>query len=242
MAHLRCGRILFVHRWLAVFRLDKQVFESEMNTRKLKDKLWRKIFNVPYSYVDKLLDRSGGWAIRDDYATFMIDYDEPEVEEALFRVASDPTEEDDMAESCGEAVAEIWCRKGTLKIDALRKLNPAALEEALGIIKVRQPEWVSALQKEGLMNYEEESLVWLIVHVRLHSQYELTNGAQVIRGVGKDCQCHTGFIFSPFIKRFQMLYNRPVHSTQILPEVTPNRGIDTLNAPTLFPIDRIPFT
>ena len=140
------------------FRLDKPVFEGEMNTGKLKDKLWRKIFNVPYSYIDMLLDRSRGWAMRDDYATFMIDYDEPEVEEALFRVASDPTEDDDMAESCGEAVAEIWCRKGTLKIDALRKLNAAALEEALGIIKVRQPEWVSVLQREGLMNYEEEFL------------------------------------------------------------------------------------
>lgn len=137
-------------------RPAKQVFESEMNTRKLKDKLWRKIFNVPYCYIDKLLDRSHGWAIRDDYATFMIDYDEPEVEEALFRVASDPTEEDDMAERCGEAVAEIWCRKDTLKIDALRKLKPAALKEALGIINVRKPEWVSVLQKEGLMNYEEE--------------------------------------------------------------------------------------
>jgi hypothetical protein len=126
-----------------------------MNTRGLRDKLLQKFFNVPYSYVDKLLDRSLGWAIRDDYAVFMIDYDEPEVD-ALFRVASDPTEDDDMAESCGESVAEIWCRKGTLKIDCIRQLKPAALNEALGIISVRKPEWIPVIQNEGLMPYEEE--------------------------------------------------------------------------------------
>jgi hypothetical protein len=127
-----------------------------MKTRRLKDKLLPKFFNVPYSYIDKLLDRSRSWSIRDDYAVFMTDYDEPEVEVALFRVASDPTEEDDMAESCGESVAEIWCRKGTLKIDAIRQLKLAALNEALGIIAVRKPEWIPVLQNEGLMPYEEE--------------------------------------------------------------------------------------
>lgn len=121
-----------------------------MNIGRLKDKLLRKFFNVPHSYIDQLLDRSLGWAIRDDYATYMIDYDEPEVEDALFRVASDPTEDDDVAESCGESVAEIWCRKGTLKIDAIRQLTPAALSEALGIIAVRKPEWMPVIQNEGL--------------------------------------------------------------------------------------------
>ena len=122
-----------------------------MSIRKLKDKLKRKLFGLPYSYIEGLLDTSLNWDVRDDYAVYLIEYDDPEVEEALFQVASNPTEEDDIAESCGEVLAEIWCRKGTLKIDALRKLKPAALIEAMAIIQARKSEWLPVLEKEVLL-------------------------------------------------------------------------------------------
>lgn len=120
----------------------------------LKDKLKRKIFGAPQSYIEGLLDQRLGWDVRDDYAIYLIEFDEPEVEEALFRVASNPDESDDLAESCGEAVAEIWCRKGALKVDALRKLKRAALVEAVGIIGARKPEWLPVLREEGLAGDE----------------------------------------------------------------------------------------
>ncbi|HYG82412.1 MAG TPA: hypothetical protein VD861_18590 [Pyrinomonadaceae bacterium] len=121
----------------------------------LRDKLLRKIFGAPQSYIAALLDPRLGWDVRDDYATYLSEYDEPEAEEALFRVASNPDESEDMAESCGEAVAEIWCRKGTLKIDALRKLRRAALVEAVGLIGARRPEWLPLLRGEGLAGDEK---------------------------------------------------------------------------------------
>ena len=119
-----------------------------------KDKLKRRIFGAPQSYIEGVLDHRLGWGVRDDYAAYLIEYDEPEAEEALYLVASNPDESDDIAESCGEAVAEIWCRKGTLKVDALRKLRRAALVEAVGIISARRPEWLPLLREEGLAGDE----------------------------------------------------------------------------------------
>ena len=129
---------------------------TKMSIPKLKDKLRRKLFGLPHSYIEGLLDTSLNWDLRDDYAVYLVEFDEPEVEEALFQVASNSLEKDDIAESCGEALAEIWCRKGTLKIDALRKLKPAALIEALAILQVRKSEWLPALQQAGLVKNGQE--------------------------------------------------------------------------------------
>ena len=109
-----------------------------------------KVYDQPASLIAVLLDRNVDWAERDDAATYLISYDESEAEEALFSVASDHTEKDDIAESCAECVSEIWCRKDTLDIDKLRQLKTAALKEAVGIISVRKPEWMPILQKEKL--------------------------------------------------------------------------------------------
>ena len=105
---------------------------------------------MPQTLIDILLDKNVDWAERDDAATYLIDYDEPEVEEALFSVASDINEDDDIAESCGECIAEIWCRNDLLSIDKIKKLKPAALQEAVGIIDARKPEWMQTLKREGL--------------------------------------------------------------------------------------------
>lgn len=125
-----------------------------MSLRNLKDKFLRKVYDQPQSLIAVLLDRSVDWAERDDAAAYLIPYDEPEVEEALLSVASSFSEDDDIAESCGECVAEIWCRKGRLSLDKLRKLKPPALKEAVGIIGVRRPEWMPMLQKEKLASFE----------------------------------------------------------------------------------------
>jgi len=125
-----------------------------MSLRYIKDKFLRKACDQPQGFISVLLDRNVDWAERDDAATYLIPYDEQEVEEVLFSVASNLTVDDDIAESCGECVAEIWCRKNMLSIDKLRKLKPAALKEAVGIIGVRRPEWMPTLQKEKLVSFK----------------------------------------------------------------------------------------
>ncbi len=125
-----------------------------MSLRNLKDKFLRKVSEQPQSLIAVLLDRNVDYAERDDAATYLVPFDEPEAEQALFGVASDFSEDDDIAESCGECVAEIWCRNNILSLDKLRKLKPAALELAIGIIVVRRPEWMPILQKEKLISFE----------------------------------------------------------------------------------------
>ena len=83
-----------------------------MSISKLKDKLQRKVFGAPHSYIEALLNPSLGWDVRDDYAAYLIEYDEPEVEDALLRVAANPDEKDDIAESCGEG----WPRFGVATV------------------------------------------------------------------------------------------------------------------------------
>ncbi len=125
-----------------------------MSLRNLKDKFLRKVYEQPQSLIAVLLDRNVEYAERDDAATYLVPFDEPEAEQALFSVASDLSEDDDIAESCGECVAEIWCRNNILSLDKLRNLKPAALELAIGIIGVRRPEWMPVLQEEKLVSSE----------------------------------------------------------------------------------------
>ena len=125
-----------------------------MDLKKLRDKLWRKMTDDPKSLIQVLLDTQISWAERDDAATYLYSYDEPEVEEALFKVASNPDENGDIAESCGECVAEIWCRKDELNLDKLQKLKPAALKEAIGIISVRKPQWMTIIAKVELTRFQ----------------------------------------------------------------------------------------
>ena len=124
----------------------------DVSLRNLKDKLLQRIYEQPQSLIAVLLDRSVDYAERDDAATYLIPYDEPEAEKALLSIASDLTEDDDIAESCGECVAEIWCRNNILSLDKLRNLKPAAFEQAIGIIGVQRPEWMPRLQKEKLIS------------------------------------------------------------------------------------------
>jgi len=51
-----------------------------------------------------------------------------------------------VAASCGESLAEIWIRKKQLNLDALKRLQGEACHEALGLIRVREPSWVSKIE------------------------------------------------------------------------------------------------
>ena len=100
----------------------------------------------PQSLIEILLDVTAAEADRDDTAMDLAVYDEPEVEEALIRVGADSSTPNSVAASCGESLAEIWIRKKTLYLDALKRLQGEACNVAIGLIRVREPSWASKIE------------------------------------------------------------------------------------------------
>ena len=82
----------------------------------------------PQGLIEVLLDATASEADRDDAAMDLAAYDEPEVEDALIHVSADASTPNLIAASCGESLAEIWLRKKTLNLDALKLLKGEALE------------------------------------------------------------------------------------------------------------------
>ncbi len=97
----------------------------------------------PQGLIRVLLDRKTEYGARGDAASDLSAFDEPEAEDALVTVASDPTTDLYLAETCGASIAEIWCRKGKLDGDVLRRLGDQALDIVAATIRVRKPEWDS---------------------------------------------------------------------------------------------------
>jgi hypothetical protein len=85
-------------------------------------------------------------ADRDDLAMDFAAYDEPEVEDALIHVGADSSTPNSGAASCGESLAEIWIRKKTLNLDALKLLKGEACHEAIGLIRAREPSWTARIE------------------------------------------------------------------------------------------------
>ena len=100
----------------------------------------------PQGLIEVLLDVTAPEAERDDAAMDLAVYDESEVEEALIRVGADSSAPNAVAASCGESLAEIWLRKKTLNLDALKRLQGEACHEAIGLIRVREPSWVLQIE------------------------------------------------------------------------------------------------
>ena len=76
----------------------------------------------------------------DDAARDLGRYDEPEAEEALIKKATDLSIDDDLADVCGESLAEIWCRRGVIDQEILARLHPVAREIATGTIQALCPD------------------------------------------------------------------------------------------------------
>jgi hypothetical protein len=100
----------------------------------------------PQGLIEVLLDVTAAEADRDDAAMDLAAFDEPEVEEALIRVGTDSSTPNSVAASCGESLAEIWIRKKTLNLEALKRLQGEACNEAIGLIRVREPSWASKIE------------------------------------------------------------------------------------------------
>ena len=93
----------------------------------------------PQELIEVLLDITVPEADRDDAAMDLATYDNPEVEDALIRAGVELSTPGAVAASCGESLAEIWMRKGQLHPTALKLLRSEARNEAVALIRVREP-------------------------------------------------------------------------------------------------------
>ena len=100
----------------------------------------------PRGLIEVLLDVTASEADRDDAAMDLAAYDEPEVEDVLIHVGADPSTPNSVAASCGESLAEIWMRKKSLNLEALKLLKGEAYSEAIGLIRVREPSWATRME------------------------------------------------------------------------------------------------
>ena len=94
----------------------------------------------PKGLISVLLNTKAEFGDRDDAAMDLGAYDDPEAELSLLKIASYENDDPHLLDRCGESLGEIWCRKGQVNHEALKRLKGRALESALGMIKSRHPE------------------------------------------------------------------------------------------------------
>lgn len=89
-----------------------------------------------------LLDSTAREHERDDAAMELADFDGDDVVQALFIVATDQSFHSEMVKgSCGESLASIWVRTGTIDFALLSQLKGTARQEAIGLIKGNRKDW-----------------------------------------------------------------------------------------------------
>jgi len=93
----------------------------------------------PAGLISVLLNNKLEFGDRDDAAMDLSEFDDPNAEDALFKVASDPLSDEDLAQRCGESLAIIWCRKSVVNREALNMVQKSAHEIAIAVIKARNP-------------------------------------------------------------------------------------------------------
>ena len=80
----------------------------------------------PAGLISVLLDPSADEGSRDDAAMDLGDFDEPEAEEALLRIVLDLSADENLADSAGESVLQIWKRSGKFDADVVARMHPYA--------------------------------------------------------------------------------------------------------------------
>ncbi|MEZ4223522.1 MAG: hypothetical protein R3B13_21420 [Polyangiaceae bacterium] len=97
----------------------------------------------PESLISLLLDPSASVAERDDAAMDLAAFTQPEAEHALLKVALGPSTPELVVASCGESLAEIWCRRAETLPEAFSNLPDVAKHEARGYIQQVRPDWLA---------------------------------------------------------------------------------------------------
>lgn len=89
----------------------------------------------PGGLIRVLLDEAAGYGDRHDAAMDLGAFDGEAVEGALAQVACDSSADEGLADACGESLAEMWCRKGSVTKAVLIELTPASLRIALATLR-----------------------------------------------------------------------------------------------------------
>lgn len=76
--------------------------------------------------ISVLLNKHAEHGDRDDAAMDLGAYDEVEAEQALISVVIDLNEDDDIADSAGQSLLEIWKRENKIDLEVISKMHPAA--------------------------------------------------------------------------------------------------------------------
>ena len=112
-----------------------------------------------------LVDPGARTRARQDAAIALARLDEAGVETALATVACDMHAEEDLAASCGDALARLWVRRGRVTLSIFARLVPGASQAVLVRLRDKAPDL--ALQAESIENmlgvrppYQSSSGVW----------------------------------------------------------------------------------
>ena len=68
------------------------------------------------------------------------EFDDPAAEAALVAVASDTAADEDLIDTCGEALASIWLRRGAVDEKIKMKLLPVSARICVGTLRVGSEE------------------------------------------------------------------------------------------------------
>lgn len=97
------------------------------------------MINQPNNLIQILLNEEASYGDRHDAAMDLGSFDAVNIEAALARIACDDAADEDLADACGESLAEIWCRKGRVSKEIFSKLSSSSLKIALAMLKTRHP-------------------------------------------------------------------------------------------------------
>lgn len=103
----------------------------------------------PDGLIRVLLDTTAPFGDRHDPAMDLGAFDQKRVEDALAIVASDARTDVDLADACGESLAENWLRKRDITMDVFLRLIPASQQIALATLRAGNPE-LSILAENAL--------------------------------------------------------------------------------------------
>jgi len=100
----------------------------------------------PDALITVLLDASAEYGDRDDAAMDLGGFDHPAAEAALVAVASDPATDEELADTCGEALAAVWLRRGKVDEEVLPRLHPASLRVCIATLRASSSQLASDVE------------------------------------------------------------------------------------------------
>ena len=94
--------------------------------RRYSPEWWAVRAEQPAGLISVLLDPTADEASRGDAAMDLGDFDEPEAEAALLRIALDLSDDGDLADDAGQSLWEIWQRSGKVDAELVARMHPEA--------------------------------------------------------------------------------------------------------------------